>query len=261
MSSALLSNESSESEQAIVSASDRKRTSQLRDRDSDIALLNNAVDNVQRKIAPLWPLKDFVAVNPFVGLSQQKFLSVSERIESVSGGRMLPELAQFFAKIRSGEIQPEDLDQGLKQCHEKYPAWYMGYSVERMLSICPLEEDEMAESESQQRYFTVAECIDGNSGVHWRDRITDEVSKYCSTHFDDGQAIWTSPWKGLPFYTAWRKAAAYDRRMEKLGVKNFRQWVASLPDSPSAAILQLLAIANVPAEHIENWLWCQVLSV
>jgi len=261
MSSALLSTESSVNEQAIVSTSDRNRVCQLRDRDSNSDSLNEALGNVQRKIAPLWPLQDFVAVNPFVGLTQQKFLNVSERIESVSSGRMLPELSPFFEKIRSGQIQPEDLDQGLKQCHEEYPAWYSGYSVERMLSICPLEEDEMGESKFQRRYYTVAECVDGHSGVHWNDRITDEVSKYCSSHFDDGQAIWTSPWKGLPCYTAWRKAAVYDRRMEKLGIKNFRQWVSGLPDSPSAAILHLLAIANVPAEHIENWLWCQALSV
>jgi len=261
MSSTLRGNESSVADQAIVSASDRNRMRQLRNHESNSDSLNDALGNVQRKIVPLWPLKDFVAVNPFVGLTEQKFLNVSERIESVCSGRMLSELSPFFEKIRSGQIQPEDLDQGLKQCHEEYPAWYSGYSVERMLSICPLEEDEMGDSQSQRRYYTVAESADGRSGVNWNDRITDEVSKYCSSHFDDGQAIWTSPWKGLSFYTAWRKAAVHDRRMEKLGVKNFRQWVSGLPESPSAAILHLLAIAEVPAEHVENWLWCQALSV
>lgn len=260
MSSAVLSNDPSESEHTTTPRRNRKQIHENQYCDSKGISLDTLLNTIQSKIAPLWPLKDFVAVNPFVGLTGQSFLDVSSHLERVCSGTMLPKVEYFFERIRAGEIDTQDLDQALTLCNQQYPNWYAGYSVERMLSIVPIAEDD-CELKTQRQYFTAAECIDRIAGGIWKDRITDEVSKICSVHFDEGQAIWQSPWKGLPLYQAWREIATRDRRMEKWGVKNFRQWVSSLPQSPSDAISHLLSIANVPAQHAENWLFCQVLSI
>ena len=39
----------------------------------DSAVIDAAIDNACNKIAPLWPLKHFVAVNPFLGFSDRSF--------------------------------------------------------------------------------------------------------------------------------------------------------------------------------------------
>ena len=40
---------------------------------------------------------------------------------------------------------------------------------------------------------TIAELLDRYSGSDWSSNIRDEVSKHCSAHYDEGQAVWTSP--------------------------------------------------------------------
>jgi uncharacterized protein len=50
--------------------------------------IDAAVDRATRKIAPLWPLKHFVAVNPFLGLSELPFADAARTMARVAGARM-----------------------------------------------------------------------------------------------------------------------------------------------------------------------------
>lgn len=261
MSPAVLNNESSICKQDVVSGAVSSRMRDKETQPSKADRLTATLTHIQARIAPLWPLQDFVAVNPFVGLTNHCFLSVSGQLERVCDGTMFPAAEHFFDKLRANEIWPDDLEKALKQCSQQYPQWYAGRSVKRLLSIVLLAGGKSNHKESSQRYFTVSHCADRRLGECWTDRIVDEISKVCSVHFDEGQAMWPSPWKGMSLFQAWKQIASRDRRMEKWGIKKFRQWVSSLPSSPTEAILRLLEVVNIPAEHVEDWLWCQALSV
>ncbi|MCA9152140.1 MAG: DUF2309 domain-containing protein, partial [Planctomycetales bacterium] len=89
--------------------------------------------------------------------------------------------------------------------------------------------------------------------------IRDEISKHCAAHYDEGQAIWSSPWQELPLYQAWRMAAQLDRSLEILGVSGFRQLVASLPRHPQDALVQLLTRLGVPHGLWADLLLCEAL--
>lgn len=223
--------------------------------------LARVLSEVQDRIAPLWPLKDFVAVNPFVGMTGQSFLKVVRSLARVRDGQMLMPIGYYLDRVKTGRILTEDVDQALRQCVEDYPQWYAGQSVERMLASVAFDDDMGRSQGSGRCYYTVAEQSDSQAGSGWAARITHEITKHCAAHYDEGQAMWSSPWKGLPLYEAWRQVAMRDRRMEKWGIDGFRSWVATLPESPEAAISHLLAIVDVPREHCGNWLWCQLLSI
>ena len=91
--------------------------------------------------------------------------------------------------------------------------------------------------------------------------IRDEISKHCSAHYDDGQAAWSSPWRELPLYQAWRSAAQHDRSFEIQGVSGFRKFVAGLPHEPHAALVVLLNRMKVPQELWEDFLLCESLTM
>lgn len=61
----------------------------------DIALENFAqvqldqrIDAACARIAPLWPLKHFVAVNPFFGLVDLPFQAASDTLARITGGSL-----------------------------------------------------------------------------------------------------------------------------------------------------------------------------
>jgi uncharacterized protein len=223
--------------------------------------LAQVLSQVQGRIAPLWPLKDFVAVNPFVGMTDQSFLDVVRDLGRVRDGQMLMPVGYYLDRLKSGRIRTEDVDQALRQCIEDYPQWYAGQSVERMFASVAFDDDLERSQGAGRWYYTVAERSDNRTGSDWSARVTHEITKHCAAHYDEGQAMWSSPWKGLPLYEAWRQTAMRDRRMEKWGIEGFRDWVSALPESPEAAISYLLSIVDIPGEHAGSWLWCQALSV
>jgi uncharacterized protein YbcC (UPF0753/DUF2309 family) len=62
------------------------------------------------RIPPLWPLKHFVAVNPFVGLVDQPFEQACALLQKTSGAAPLQSPADYLASWRRGEISAPDLE-------------------------------------------------------------------------------------------------------------------------------------------------------
>jgi len=92
----------------------------------EIAKMNEAiqtiVQSVCKRIPPLWTLKNFVAVNPFVGLSDRHFLAAAKLMQQVGHGEML-ESAEFYrARISSGRIQEKDFQAAVKLAGKNLPA-------------------------------------------------------------------------------------------------------------------------------------------
>ncbi|WP_031435515.1 putative inorganic carbon transporter subunit DabA [Methylomarinum vadi] len=59
--------------------------------------LKRAIKQACRRIAPLWPLQHFVAVNPFLGLTDLDFNKACTTMHRVAHGDMVMS-AQFYAE-------------------------------------------------------------------------------------------------------------------------------------------------------------------
>ena len=64
--------------------------------------LETVLDRVQSAIAPVWPLQDFVAVNPFVGMAERPFHVVRDELQSVSDCELLMPLAYYRQQWEQG---------------------------------------------------------------------------------------------------------------------------------------------------------------
>ena len=71
--------------------------------------LSNQIDSASYKIAPLWPLSHFVAVNPFLGFADHNFARTAEAHKRVQGSDLVMPLTWFKEKFESGDVRLENL--------------------------------------------------------------------------------------------------------------------------------------------------------
>lgn len=226
--------------------------------------LDQVLAGITATVAPLWPLRDYVAVNPFLGLADRRFLDAYRQIKAVRDCELLADPSHYESLILRGEVTPADLEQALIQCASEYPGWFDGITREKIVAHLvrdAQQSEQPGSSEYQRLYYTLAEIVDRVEGGAWTSHIINDVTRHCAAHYDQGQAAWPSPWKNLPLYTAWRRSASMNPRMDMLGLKGYRALVASLPPSPRDAIVRLLNKLGVAEAYWPGLLLCQLMSV
>lgn len=180
------------------------------------------------RIPPLWPLNSFVAVNPFVGLVGKPFSEVCELMQRVSHESMLMSVEYFREQQKKCRITAPDLSAAIAQaradtCRADLVDWLKapdGFDTEKVLCV--------------------ADVVNLKHPAQWSAVVTEEISKWCASYFDESQSAWRMPWKKLPLFAAWKQAAMIDATPELLGLEGFRSLVAGLPDTSAEAIPHLL---------------------
>ncbi|MGQ9862491.1 MAG: YbcC family protein [Thiobacillaceae bacterium] len=215
----------------------------------DAAELDRRIDAACARIAPLWPLKHFVAVNPFFGLIDHSFQDASDTLARITGSSLYMPRAYFREQLANGRITREDIEQAIARCGSGLDA----AAVERALATeAPQPKMGMA---------SVSELLDRVEGGIWSSFVTERISLHCAAYFDLGQAMVGMPWRDLSLYAAWRKAAAIDRSPAMMGLDDFRAAVARLPVEPRVAIAWAVAELGVPDAAVERYLHAALLSI
>lgn len=229
--------------------------------------LRNILDRVQEVIPPVWPIADYVAINPYFGLSNRPFLEAERFLKEFSDCEMLMPLAYFAERYARGDVETQDIEAAVEElAHDpRQGSPRSAPEILRQLRTATNFQSPPATRNQKpapgKRLYPVADFFDQKSGSSWKELIREEVGKHCAAHYDEGQAGWTSPWKHLPLYQAWRESLRWDRQMEQLGLTGFREKVAALSESPEEAIFQLLEQLDVPPNLWEKVLLCQAFSI
>lgn len=245
-----------------------------------------AVQAACRRIAPVWPLQSFVAVNPFLGLSHLPFRDANQLLQAVSHASLFMDAGYFQQALQNGKFTAEDIRFALSQLPtstnpaatnpaanptgsnpapsaQSSPATNGPQPTNPALWLQEL----LSEPAQAQHLLTVADWLDHQEGNTWRQGgkwaafCTEEISKWCASYFDQGQATWAMPQSDLPLYQAWRQAARLDRNPEHFGLPGFRAFVEALPDQEEAAIAFALQQLDVPPALLEDFLHRQLVSV
>ena len=243
------------------SAIDRSAT----DRGPPLERVSAAVDASAAFVPPVWPLADYVAVNPFLGLADLRFLDARQRLRDVRDCEMLLPAHSLVGSFERGEITAADIKQAYLQAAEEYPDLLRGHTpqslVETLADVATAAAKAAPAPAADRRYHTVSEAIDAREGSSWSSHVITDISRHCAAHYDQGQATWPSPWKHLPLYGAWQETMRVSRRMDLLGIRGFRRFVGELPPKPEAAIACLLERLAIPERHWQAFLRCELLSI
>ncbi len=212
------------------------------------------------RIAPLWPLQHFVAVNPFVGLTAKPFPEVCGLMQRLVPGGMQMPASYYREKRATGALTDADvaaaLDHAAKILPPEEASALSHWTPQRLNDAL----HERPARDGNAILLTIAEAIDRQHGTSWLSAITEAIGQFCAAYFDAGQSAWRLPWRHLPLYQAWREHAALDASFELLGLPGFRSWVKALPAEAGEALADLLPAFRLP-ESAGDFLHKQLLTV
>jgi uncharacterized protein YbcC (UPF0753/DUF2309 family) len=210
--------------------------------------LNGAIDAALTRIPPLWPLRHFVAVNPFVGLTDRPFTEAAALLQRVAGAAPLPGVAFYRRAWYNGTITAADLEAAATD------SW-TAPALQAWLEHAP-------DDAATPPIPTVVDLLERiHPDGHWSRFVVEEISKWLAVHCDENQTTWKTPWHREGLYAAWRAAASHDLNPESFGLTDFRSFVARLPDTPVAAIEQCLAVLQPEAEDVTDFLHRQLTTI
>ena len=224
--------------------------------------LSNQIDSASYKIAPLWPLSHFVAVNPFLGFADHNFARTAEAHKRVQGSDVVMPITWFKEKFESGDVRLENLRAAVAvaspEVVESFESADQALSAENVVALLS-----SSEKDANPLYQTCSfsAYLDSREDTQWQHVIREEVAKWVAAYDDEGQSSWKFPWKDLSLFEGWKAAAEIDRNPELNGLIGFRKFVASLPDDPHAVIDQAVETLQMPEERIESLFYRIMLTL
>ncbi|MDE2128041.1 MAG: DUF2309 domain-containing protein [Betaproteobacteria bacterium] len=211
--------------------------------------VDRLIDAACNRIAPLWPLKHFVAVNPYFGLRDHSFQDASDALARVIGTSLYMPRSYFREQLASGRITRDDIREAIGRCASTL-------HVESVLEA-------LATDRPQPRLgmATVSDLVDKVEGGLWTHFVVERISMHCAAYFDMGQAMIGMPGRDLSLFETWREIASIDRSPALMGMDGMRSAIAMVPQSSRAAITWAVRMLDIPAEATERYLHAALLSV
>ncbi|EGV28222.1 UPF0753 protein [Thiorhodococcus drewsii AZ1] len=200
------------------------------------------------RIAPVWPLDRFVAVNPFHGLRQAPFQEAAAIMRRAAGARLYMPRAYYREQIEAGRITPDDLRQAAALCGSQ------------------LEPDDIARATASEAHPAggvplLTAVLDEMDADRWSSFVVDRISHHCAAYFDMGQATWKQPWQGMSLYASWRRFAALDFSTTMMGQGGMRARVKALPENPRDCIRSALTRLGIPNAAVLDYLHAALMDV
>ena len=210
-----------------------------------------ALELAAGKIAPLWPLEDFVAVNPYMGLAHLTVQEAAETIARAAGARITLPRAHYARALQLGKITAADIEAALLEDDQGVPYSLGPRTASQVQGMLGSGVDW---DPSAHAVKTVADVVDEAKNARWCSFLVDRISRWAAGHFDQGQALWPSPWRELSPFEAWKREASIDRSPEFAGICGARATIESLPDDAAQAAVLVLDRLGVPEAGRELYL-------
>jgi uncharacterized protein YbcC (UPF0753/DUF2309 family) len=204
------------------------------------------------RIAPTWPLDQFIAVNPWWGRVDAPIERATARLAALGGAATVGDREGLRAEWRAGRLTREHLARAAAD---------LGSSAGVELLVARIEAD----VPSSPRLPLLVDCVDArrdlSHAMAWSDEVVHQVSQHCAAWFDRHQAAWSAVREDC-LYSSWRAAIARNHGIRLLmGDAEVRRRAQALPREPRAAIELALARLGLPSEAVEPYLEALLLSI
>ncbi len=225
----------------------------------------HAVQRATRLIAPVWPLKHFVAVNPFLGVADKSFADAAQLMAESAGARLTMPRRFYADAIRSGRVTDAHLVTALASARHRTTGHGSATHVfphdAAALKRVALDESPEMNHAAASLVPTVADVLAQVTNTDWPRIVEERLSAWAAAHFDEGLSSWHSPWRALPLYCAWHAESQHDRTAEVLGLRNFRTLVGKLPATANEATAFALSRLGVSEAGLDRYLARLLLGV
>ncbi|MBC2601774.1 YbcC family protein [Puniceicoccus vermicola] len=214
------------------------------------------------QIAPLWPLANFVAVNPFLGFSNRAFADTAHYLSQVQGAQLTMPQSWYSEKFASGEIQTADLQKAIERAPKEVIATFR--ESDRALNAHALAENLDASKtlpEPLYRPGTFSGYLDDREGTHWGRAFSEEAAKWCAAYYDKGQSTWFLTGIQNGFYEAWHESVGHDKTLACMGLKKAHKTLTEMSADPEEAITDAVKTMGIPEAFLPEFLYRVLLTL
>ena len=215
--------------------------------------VKSLVQSCLSTVVPVWPLRDYIAVNPFSGYSHLRFMDARAQMLRTSGEDILMPLEHYRTAYVNSEFTIDDIREAVCEVREESSRSIPSVEIIESYIHGNTEAADTA-SDSVSWLAPISVVVDRQDDSRWTEIITEEIGRFCGTFYDTGHAVWSNPWKGMPVYNAWKEFATINFSLLESPHFDFRRFVTDLPDEPHAAIKHLLLRLSIPASCQEDYL-------
>ncbi len=219
--------------------------------------LAEQINTAAARIAPTWPLDEFIAVNPYWGWVGRPMPEAAAALGTLVGTRLTMPREWFRAGWAAGRLKRQDLraavavDLGGAAALESQHA-DIDHEVAQLVRA--LE----GHSPPLSRLPLVTDLRDRvaspRPGLSWADLVTHQISQHCAAYFDRDQASWAMD-RSVSLLESWCQHLAADRGLAwHHGHAALRQRLAGLPKAPQALIAAALQGLDIPEAGREAYL-------
>ena len=165
-----------------------------------------AMEEAISVVAPSWPLDRQIAVNPYWGFIDRTFDETATTLAHLMGARFTFDRSEILRAWNAGEITRQALRCALA---EKGSAMTVDSAVSGL----------HAPGGFFPGFALLSDILDEQatpgSAPRWSDTITQQVSQYCASYFDEHQADWHRG-RTVGLFNGWRAGLQSDHAIEPL---------------------------------------------
>lgn len=209
-----------------------------------------AAEAAARRIPPAFPLASTVAVNPFLGHTEDTLADAGTRLARIGGIAVTMPRAWYRERLAAGTVTDADLEAALSACPD----------AARPATLRDLKAALAQDPPQPKPLLTVTDLAGHATGTDWSGLVTDRMGAWAAAYFDDGQALWAAP-RSAGCFAAWREWAVNDLTPEIHGLAGFARFVADAPACPKAAIARSAATLGLDAASAESYFHQLLLSL
>ncbi|WP_372995475.1 YbcC family protein [Marinobacter sp.] len=197
-------------------------------------------------MAPVWPLDQWIAVNPFWGLRHLPASRADQVLGERGGFSMLMPAEYYREAWDGGRIRKEDLMASIAERGDgRDMAWYLDWLGRKPSGSAPLRG-------SILDTFPAAAGSHNASGL--TETVCDQVSHVCGAFFDQRQGRWSASGHdaGGGLFGFWLSLVRKDLALDfTTGLKGLRAYFETVPDNMDDAILAAIKSIRVSGEELE----------
>ncbi|CAM5780880.1 YbcC family protein [Rhizobacter fulvus] len=214
------------------------------------------------RIAPTWPLDQFIAVNPYWGWVGQPIADAAATLGTLTATRLTMPREWYRAQWAAGHLQRGHLQAAAVReldANADAGAANIQMRVDELVAALKCPGAPLA------RLPLVTDLRDRGApprpGLRWPELVTHQISQHCAAFFDRHQATWAMDTSnGL--YGSWRLQLDADHGLRwRQGRAALRTRLAALPSAPPDVIAAALDAMAIPEEGRDAYLSAVLMAI
>ncbi len=223
-----------------------------------------------QRIAPTWPLDQFIAVNPYWSWVDRPIAEAAAALGTLAATRLTMPPEWLRAQWEAGHLEPEHL-QAAAEAH------LATQNATGSITASPQSAQELVRevlaalsqpSSSGPPVLAIPLVTDlrdagtaPRPGLTWTGLVTHQISQHCAAFFDQHQSTWTMDRSG-GLYRTWHRQLDADHGLPwHRGRDVFKARLANLPEEPQALIATALDALGIPENGREAYLSAVLMGI